>query len=111
MKRWIIKFAAIAVLLLTLPVLGLSGKALAQESGTTYYVDYRTGDDNNDGKSEAAPWKTARRVNETIFQPGDKILLRAGSVWNGERFAPSGSGAEGAHITIDRYGEGNKPIL
>ena len=50
-------------------------------------------------------------MNRTTFQPGDRILLKAGSVWNGERFAPLGSGAEGAQITIDKYGDGNKPVL
>ena len=111
MKRWIIRFAAVVILLLAFPVFAVPNHVSAQEVGTTYYVDYKNGDDNNDGKSESTPWKTAKKVNETVFQPGDKILLKAGSVWNGERFAPLGNGTKEAHITIDRYGEGNKPVL
>lgn len=106
-----VKVTAILIMLLAIPVFCVPEHALAEETGTTYYVDSANGDDNNNGTSADTPWKTSKKVNETVFDPGDKILLKAGSVWNGERFAPQGNGAEGMPITIDKYGEGNKPIL
>ena len=45
-----------------------------------------------------------------IFNPGNKILFKKGSVWNGQ-FRPQGSGIEGYPIVVDTYGEGSKPII
>lgn len=111
MKRGIAICMVIIMALLALPFFYEPREVLAEKIGTTYYVDSLHGNDDNNGTSENTPWKTARNVNRTTFQPGDRILLKAGSVWNGERFAPLGSGAEGAQITIDKYGDGNKPVL
>ena len=52
--------------------------------GTTYYVDSQSGDDSNSGTNINAPWKSLNKVTETTFSPGDRILLKSGSVWNGE---------------------------
>ncbi|GKX30785.1 hypothetical protein SH1V18_32650 [Vallitalea longa] len=77
---------------------------------TTYYIDSVNGDDTNDGKSTSTPWKSLDKVNSMVFSPGDRILLKAGSVWNGQ-LKPKGSGTEGNPIIIDMYGEENKPII
>ncbi len=82
-----------------------------QTAGTTYYVDSQNGDDSNSGTSMDAPWKSLNKVTNTTFLPGDKILLKSGSVWNGEWLWPKGSGTEGAPITIDKYGGDAKPII
>lgn len=79
-------------------------------SGTTYYLDSNSGDDNNSGTSQSTPWKSLDKVNSTIFQPGDTILFKAGNLWVGTLY-PKGSGASGNPITIDMYGTGNKPII
>lgn len=50
--------------------------------GTAYYVDSIHGNDTNDGKSPARPWKTLSKPNQITFHPGDEILLRAGSTWS-----------------------------
>jgi|GEM_PF-2494029 S-layer homology domain. len=73
-------------------------------AGTTYYVDSEGGDDSSDGLSEETPWKSLAKVSATTFQPGDRILLKAGSEWTGEQLHPLGSGVEGSPITIDSYG-------
>ncbi len=50
-------------------------------------------------------------VNNRTFQPGDRILLKAGSVWKEETLSPKGSGEEGNPIVIGSYGDGDKPKL
>jgi hypothetical protein len=76
----------------------------------TYYVDSQAGNDANSGTSRSKPWKTLDKVNANSFKPGDKILFRAGDVWEGQ-LAPSSSGSEGHPIIIDRYGSGPLPKL
>ena len=78
--------------------------------GTVYYVDAAAGDDTNSGTSTSAAWQTLDQVNATTFQPGDEIRFKAGGVWTGT-LHPKGSGAEGAPIQIDRYGDGPKPLI
>jgi parallel beta helix pectate lyase-like protein len=78
--------------------------------GATYYLDSRDGRDTNSGTSPALPWKTLDRVNAKTFLPGDRILLRSGSVWRGQLW-PKGSGGEGRPITVGMYGGGVKPFI
>ncbi|MGW3344392.1 carboxypeptidase regulatory-like domain-containing protein [Nonomuraea rubra] len=80
-------------------------------AGTTYYVDAAAGDDSASGQDEAHAWRSLAKVNATTFQPGDRILLRAGQRWSGGQLWPKGSGESGAPITIDRYGEGARPRI
>ncbi len=76
----------------------------------TYYVDSGKGVDSNSGTSPAAPWQTLDKVNASRFQPGDRILFKSGSSWQGQ-LAPSSSGRDGAPIVFDRYGGGPKPRI
>lgn len=94
---------------LVLPVLCAltSAGALA----ATYHVDSRDGDDASDGQAVSRPWRTLERVNATTFQPGDRILLRAGSRWEGVALHPKGSGTPDRLIELGRYGEGPAPAL
>ena len=50
-------------------------------------------------------------MNATTFAPGDRILLRAGSVWEAQQLRPLGSGTPEKPIVISRYGDGRKPAL
>ncbi|TYB58060.1 hypothetical protein FXF51_38025 [Nonomuraea sp. PA05] len=83
----------------------------AAVAGVTYYVDAAAGDDAASGQDAAHPWKSLAKVSATTFQPGDRILLRAGQRWSGEQLWPKGSGESGAPITVDSYGEGAKPRI
>jgi hypothetical protein len=74
-------------------------------NGTDYHVDATQGNDNNDGTSPDSAWQTFKPVNEKIFQPGDRILLKAGEVWEDQQIWPKGSGREGTPIIIDMYGD------
>ena len=80
---------------------------------TTYYVDSVGGNDDWDGLSPSTPWQSLGKVNGTTFSPGDEILLKAGSVWQGGDglLYPKGSGADGSPILIDMYGTGPKPLV
>ena len=109
-------------------------------SGTTYYVDSTAGDDAASGTSTAAAWKSFANVNDREFEPGDRILLRAGSswsaagssiareaydytTWSGEvgtdveggeasaLLAPGGSGTAEHPIVLSSYGDGAAPEL
>lgn len=74
-----------------------------------YYVDSQNGNDSGDG-SINNPWKSLEKVNSTTFEPGDKILFKAGSLFTGQ-LVLNGSGNETAPIVIDMYSEGPKPAI
>ncbi len=79
-------------------------------AGTAYYIDSKTGDDENTSDSPKRPWKTLAAVNARVFVPGDKILFKAGTNYSG-LLKPKGSGADGRPIVIDMYGSGEKPRI
>jgi hypothetical protein len=87
-------------------VLASCGSAAAR----TYYVDSSRGDDRNTGISTLKPWKSLDRVNRATFVPGDRILFKAGSVYQGH-LQPRGSGAANRPIVIDRFGGGALPRI
>ena len=111
-----------------------------QGTGTTYYVDAQSGDDAASGTSAGTAWRTFANVNVTAFEPGDRILLRAGSSWSASGtgvareaydyttwtggqpthvtgldgtalLAPRGSGTAEAPIVLSSYGDGAAPEL
>ena len=82
----------------------------AVPSPRTYYVDSIAGNDDNSGTTPANAWKSLAKVNATTFLPGDRILLKSGSVWKGQLW-PKGSGVEGRPITVDMYGGGVRPVI
>lgn len=90
-------------------VLNLS--TVPDTDGTAYYVDAVDGSDSNNGKTEEEAWKTFKNVNNTFFEPGDRILLKANSVWTEEMLWPKGSGTAEAPIVISAYGTGNLPRI
>ena len=77
---------------------------------TVYYLDGLSGHDSNAGTSQENPWRSLVKLQGIEFQPGDKILLKAGTKFAG-RLHPKGSGRDGSPIVIDRYGEGANPIV
>lgn len=77
-----------------------------------YYVDSVSGSDTNDG-SEKSPYRTLKALHTKDLSPGDRILLKAGSVYNGLEAALTfkGSGTQEQPIYVGMYGEGAKPVL
>lgn len=75
----------------------------------TYYVDSVAGDDENPGTKER-PWKTLDKVNNTAFNPGDRVLLRRNRVWRGT-LVVSSSGTAESPILFGAYGAGRAPLI
>jgi hypothetical protein len=84
------------------------------KAGRVFYIDGQTGDDGYDGRSPEKAVKTLSAVNSTLFEPGDTILFKAGTAYQGQ-LKPGGSGSlvEGRPhpIVIDRYGDGDMPRI
>ena len=77
-----------------------------------YYVDSANGNDNNSGTLPDEAWQTLSKANTArTYGPGDRLLLKAGSVWNGERLFPRGSGSSLNPFIVDMYGAGPKPLI
>ena len=74
--------------------------------------------DDNDAGTEAEPWATFTKINESTFLPGDNIYFKrgdtfrgvTGSTWGGFLEPPS-SGDSDNDITLGAYGDGDKPKL
>jgi len=77
---------------------------------TTYYLDSVDGDDANDGLAPESAWRTLDKVNNVVFAPGDRIVLKAGCVWNGQ-LDPMGSGAVGNQIVLQSDWSGPLPLV
>lgn len=74
----------------------------------TYYVDSRCGDDARTGLSPAESWKTLYKLREIALGPGERCLLKRGSVFDEElRISARGSAQNWAEIGA--YGEGARP--
>lgn len=73
--------------------------------GQDYFIDATHGDDSAAGTSPKTAWRSLARANATTFQPGDRILLKAGEQWDDEQLWPKGSGEAGRPITISAYGD------
>lgn len=72
-----------------------------------YYVDSRDGSEHGHG-TRNNPWRSLNQLANATLHPGDKILLAAGSRFEGG-FAINQSGTSNAPIIITRYGEGPAP--
>ncbi|MGM0378036.1 MAG: right-handed parallel beta-helix repeat-containing protein, partial [Bacteroidota bacterium] len=70
-----------------------------------YYIDAENGNDSNSGHSPGSAWQSLEKVNQTVFEQGDKILFKAGSSWEGQ-LEVQGSGSAETPIQINKYGEG-----
>ena len=58
-------------------------------SGETYYVS-ESGDDRNDGKTEATAWRTLKKVSEADLNAGDGVRFRRGDIFRGLVIAKEG---------------------
>lgn len=75
-----------------------------------YHLDGMDGMDDNDGRSPASAWKTLERANQVKLKPGDSILLKRGTRFNGSlKLARSGTSAN--PIVVSSYGEGPLPVI
>ncbi len=73
----------------------------------SYFVDSRTGNDQNDGLSAASAWKSIEKVNAAEIQPGDKVLFARGGLWRG--VVRPHSGTEGNPVYYGAFGAETLP--
>jgi len=85
------------------------GNSPNRTGGKDYYIDAIGGSDKAAGTSPRRAWRTLGKANVTTFEPGDRVLLKAGSQWQGQQLWPKGSGASGKPITISAYGNDKAP--
>jgi len=81
---------------------------------TDYYINAKTGNDKNDGKSPNSAWKSLFKVSQKNFKPGDKILLATGQEFKGTIKWSFIKGTKSKPITIGSYILANskqKPII
>ncbi|QUI22108.1 right-handed parallel beta-helix repeat-containing protein [Vallitalea pronyensis] len=103
----------LSLLMGTVLIFSLYGAVIpvvSHAAGSTYYVDSASGNDSNSGTSTSAPWKTLQKVNSMNFNPGDRILFKAGGIWTGQ-LTLDDSGTSMNPIVIDQYGSGDKPLI
>jgi len=103
--------AGLMALLMLLQFANYESVVSASGGGKVYYISAFGGDDDNDGLSENTPWKTLAKVSAQTFQPGDRILLKAGDVWTNETLILRSSGTAEHPIELTAYGEGGKPVI
>jgi hypothetical protein len=76
----------------------------------TLYVDSIAGDNARAGTSPETAWKDFSNVNGRVLGPGERLLLRRGSVFNQElKITARGTAERWAEIAT--YGEGTRPII
>ena len=77
---------------------------------TTYYVDSVRGSNANTGIAPEAPWQDFTPANGKTLGPGERLLIRCGSLINQE-LAISAKGTAQAWSEIGTYGEGARPVI
>jgi len=77
---------------------------------TTWYIDSARGDNANSGTSPDAAWRDFARINGWTLGPGERLLLKRGSVFGGE-LDLSAEGRPDAWAEIGTYGEGPRPVI
>ena len=79
-------------------------------SAATYYVDGIAGDNTKAGTTPETAWKDFTPINGKTLGPGERLLIRRGSVINQE-LQLSAKGTAEAWAEIGAYGEGARPII
>nr|MBA3540656.1 alkaline phosphatase D family protein [Deltaproteobacteria bacterium] len=86
--------------------------AVPVDPATTIYYVSPNGNDTNDGRSIATPWKTVARVNTQTLVPADVVYFERGGVWSGTILDITESGTDAlGWIIIGAYGTGERPQL
>jgi len=84
--------------------------AINTAGGATYYIDAQSGKNDWNGTTPDRAWRDFSNVNAMTLQPGDKVLLRRGCVWN-QLLLIKGQGNAQRRIVIGAYGEGHLPTI
>lgn len=98
--KFILKLLFVAVSALTI--------CCSQPRLHNYYIDFRSGRDDNSGRLPSAPWKTVRNLPKIIA--GDSILFKGGIVYSGNILFDSIKGSAESPVVISSYGKGKAVI-
>lgn len=83
--------------------------------GPVYYVDSETGDDANDGLSEAGAWRTATKAwtafRTKALAPGSSVLFRRGQTFELQSLPLLGHYASGYGVLFGAFGVGADPVI
>jgi len=74
-----------------------------------YYIDPENGAYYNTGHSPSQAWESVDRILERSWGPGDTILIKRGTVYNGS-LTLKGNGSATAPIVLCSYGDEELPI-
>ena len=76
----------------------------------TFYIDAIAGDDARDGLTPQTAWKTFRNTVHLTLGPGERLLLKRGSVFT-EELLLKAAGASENWAELGAYGEGMRPQI
>jgi len=79
-------------------------------AAVTYYVDSVEGRNTASGRTSKAPWADFTNINGKVLQPGDRLLIKCGSVINQE-LKLQAQGSKKAWVEIGAYGKGTRPVI
>lgn len=74
-----------------------------------YYIDPENGAYYNTGHSPSQAWESMDRFTERTWGPGDTILIKRGTVYEGQ-LVLKGNGAPGKPIVLGSYGDESLPL-
>jgi hypothetical protein len=84
---------------------------LIPQAAANFYVR-QTGNDEADGTSTNAAWRTIDRVNRARLKPGDRVLFEAAETFPGNlRLSAQDAGTSNAPVVIGSFGKGRATIL
>ncbi len=72
----------------------------------TYYVDSKNGNNQNNGLTPQAAWRSINKVNDFIYMKDDTVSFKSGLRYSGYTLL-----IHSDFITFNSYGPGNKPVL
>jgi hypothetical protein len=75
----------------------------------TYFVS-PSGNDSATGLSVGDAWKSLDKINNTVFLPGDHILLESGGEWSG-RLDLRGAGTAEEPVILSSFGGSSRPVI
>jgi len=104
------------VLVLTIALIGLASFPVAAQSGRTFYIDYASGSNSNNGTSNSAPWKTHPYMQTSAactgtgsapaysHQAGDRFIFKGGVTWPAACFGMNVAAGGSSSSMTDYYG-------
>lgn len=88
----------------------VTDEACTATSGTCYWIDSTNGADGNSGLTSTTAWVSLSNLSSKTLQPGDKILIKNGSIVNGP-LTISNSGTAAKPIIVTNYGTSASSVL